>query len=372
MVADLSPSRRKKFLWWLSTAEEDLLKDCLVDKNRYAIIGMLVLGTWTFATLAWTYFFSTVVTQWWISLLLGIFMGGIILQIDRALIKGINGVGKQKILPLVFRAMLALSIGLFMAQPALLFLFDKEVKVQVSIDNEQRKQTKMKKQEIVYQIERNSLIETKKTAKYELDKSYAEVAAAREGFIKETDGTGGSKKVGLKNIALAKKSAYEKVSSDYQNKVAALNPQINYVDSSLRILDEKILKEQDAFQSLLNNGFISRIEALNHLVQNSAAVAFRYYLLVVILLLIELMPVLAKLLLPTGTYELKVQLQEEMEKELAKKNQLLINHFFELAHAARKIKLEESLALWQNDPAKSIDQQWIDFNKNLLIKVPIE
>jgi len=372
MVANASPSRRIRFLWWLSTAEEDLLKDCLIDKNRYAIIGMLVLGTWTFATLAWTYFFSTVVAQWWLSLLLGIFMGGIILQIDRALIKGISRSGKQKLLPLFFRSMLALSIGLFMAQPALLFLFDKEVKVQVSIDNEQRKQKKMKEQEMVYQVEKNSLIEKKKSAKNELNKSYAEVAAARESFIKETDGTGGSKKVGLKNIALAKKSAYEKLDIDYQNQVAALTPQINYIDSSLKIIDEKILKEQDAFQSLLNNGFITRIEALNNLVKSSAAIAFRYYLLVAILLLIELMPVLAKLLLPVGTYELKVKLQEEMEKVLAEKNQLLINEFFELSYTVRKTKIEESLASWQNNSLNSMDEQWSNFNKNLLIKETVE
>ncbi len=372
MVANVSPSLRKRFLWWLSTAEEELLKDCLIDKNRYAIIGMLVLGTWTFATLAWSYFFSTVVAQWWVSLLLGIFMGGIILQIDRALIKGISRTGKQKLIPIIFRGMLAISIGLFMAQPALLFLFDKEVKVQVSIDNELRKQIKMKEQEIVYQQERNNLIEQKKTAKNELNKSYLEVAAARDNFIKETDGTGGSKKVGLKNIALAKKSAYEKLDTDYQNQVASLNPQINYVDSSLKVLDNKILKEQDLFQSLLNNGFITRVEALNHLVQSSAAVAFRYYLLVVILLLIELMPVLAKLLLPTGTYELKARIQEETEKELAEKNHTLINYFLELTQTARKTKAEESITAWENNSSKTMDEQWIDFNKHLLIKEPVE
>lgn len=371
MVAKISPPLRKRFLWWLSTAEEDLLKDCLVDKNRYAIIGMLVLGTWSFATLAWWYFFSTVVSQWWISLLLGLFMGGIILQIDRALIKGINRTNKLQLLPIIFRGMLALSIGLFMAQPALLFLFDKEVKVQVSIDNEQRKQTKMKEQEIVYLQERSNLIEQKKVAKNELTNSYNEVAAARDNFIKETDGTGGSKKVGLKNIALAKKSIYEKLYADYQNQVAILNPQIKYVDNSLKLLDEKILKEHDAFQSLLNNGFITRIEALNNLVQSSTAVAFRYYLLVFILLLIELMPVLAKLLLPVGTYELKVRLQEEMEKELAEKNQLIINQFFELAHTIKIAKLEETLASWQSNSSKKMDELWIDFNKDHLIKEPI-
>ena len=53
-----APGRFTKFLWWLSTAEEELLKDAVIDRNRYAITGMTVLGTWLFATLAWTYFFS--------------------------------------------------------------------------------------------------------------------------------------------------------------------------------------------------------------------------------------------------------------------------------------------------------------------------
>lgn len=84
------PNGWTRFLWWLSTAEKELLADCVIDRNRYAIVGMTVLGTWAFATLAWTYFFSTVVTSLLFSALLGLFMGGIVLTIDRSLIKGIN------------------------------------------------------------------------------------------------------------------------------------------------------------------------------------------------------------------------------------------------------------------------------------------
>ena len=38
------------FLWWLSTAEKEILVDSVVDRNRYKIIGMTVLATWAFAT----------------------------------------------------------------------------------------------------------------------------------------------------------------------------------------------------------------------------------------------------------------------------------------------------------------------------------
>ncbi len=311
------PNKREQFLWWLSTAEDPLLRNCVVDRNRHSIIGMLVLGTWLFATLAWTYFFSTVIALWWAALLLGIFMGGIILFIDRALIKGMKvkfGGGWWTIL---FRGLLALTIGLFMAQPALLFLFDAEIKVQVSIDNEQRKRKKQVDQQAVYKEERNGMLLRKQNAKKELNELYKAAAAARTDFMQEMDGTGGSKKVGLKNIALAKQAAYEKLDADYQQRLVDLKPVIVDVDSTLKDIETRIQQEQQAFERLLNNGFITRIEALNHLVSNSNAVAFRYYLLVTILMLIELMPVLSKLLLPAGTYALHAELQEDMERNRA-------------------------------------------------------
>src|SRR4249919_1283135 len=81
------PSSFTRFLWWLATAERELIVDCAIDRNRYAITGFTVLATWLFATLAWSYFFTTVVSNAITAILLGIFMGGIILCIDRVLIK---------------------------------------------------------------------------------------------------------------------------------------------------------------------------------------------------------------------------------------------------------------------------------------------
>lgn len=53
-----TPAAFTEFLWWLSTAEKELLVDCVVDRNRFKIIGMTVLATWAFASLAWIYFFQ--------------------------------------------------------------------------------------------------------------------------------------------------------------------------------------------------------------------------------------------------------------------------------------------------------------------------
>lgn len=381
------PNGWTRFLWWLSTAEKELLADCVIDRNRYAIVGMTVLGTWAFATLAWTYFFSTVVTSLLFSALLGLFMGGIVLTIDRSLIKGINSSNKRKYAPLLLRGLLAVIIGLFMAQPALLYLFDKEIHVQISLDNEQRKKDKRKKQDSVYYAERSILVQKKKNLEQQLTTRYNEVSAARDAFIKETDGTGGSKKIGLKDIAQAKQAEYLKLDAGYKQTESAILPQIKSTDSALTVIDASIQKEQQAFTTLLNDGFITRIEALNHLVQDNSAVAFRYYLLVAILLLIELMPVIAKTLLPEGTYEEKVLLREQIEKELTRNNHQrelalkelynqtafeqdagFIKDFFAESEQERKEKMQAQIKKWKEEETKSFDSVWDDMKKDMLTK----
>lgn len=382
-----APTRFTRFLWWLSTAEPEILADCVVDRNRYAIVGMTVLGTWAFATLAWAYFFSTVVGNWAVAVLLGLFMGAMILTIDRALIKGISRSNKQRLLPLAFRAALAMVIGLFMAQPALLYLFDKEIHVQISLDNEQRKKDKQSRQDSVYFAERTLLQQKNNSLQQALNSRYAEVSAAREAFIRETDGTGGSKKIGLKDIAQAKQREYEKLDADYRMLEQQLQPRIRQNDSLLALINTSIAKEQASFALLLNDGFITRIEALNHLVQNNTSVAFRYYLLVAILLLIELMPVISKTLLPEGSYDTKLRLREELEKQLTENNHTrelalkelynqtafeqdshFIKAFFHQSEQERQQKMAAQLKAWREGEHKSFDGLWEEMKREMLTK----
>ncbi|HRI20545.1 MAG TPA: DUF4407 domain-containing protein [Panacibacter sp.] len=381
------PSAFTKFLWWLATAEKEIIAGCTIDRNRYAITGMAVLGTWLFATLAWSYFFSTVVSNVFFAVMLGIFMGGIILSIDRALIKGINSQNKRKAGPLLIRGLLALTIGTFMAQPALLYLFDKEIHVQISLDNEQKKKDKQLKQDSLYALQKNELLQQKTAAQQDLAEKYKEVAIARNNFIAETDGTGGSGKIGLKDIAIAKQIEYEKLDGEYSKLEESTQQKIQSIDSRLAAIETAKQKEQQAFDSLLNDGFLTRIEALHNLIENNSAAQFRYYLLIVILVLIELMPVIAKTLLPNGAYDEKVRLREEMEKAIANNNTVkeqslkelynqiafehdsnFIKQFFEEAKEERKEKMTAKLQRWKKEEEQSFDSIWVDLKKDFLSK----
>jgi hypothetical protein len=310
------PSQTDELLWWLATAEKELIKDCVVDRNRYRIIGLSVLATWLFATLAWTYFFSTVVDNIFIYTGSGLFLGFVILTIDRALIKGINQFNKRKLSPLLFRGVLALTIGTFMAQPAILYMFDKEIKMQVSLDNEKRKLTKRTELDLLFKNRKDELLKEKATIQNELNAKYTDVSTAREKFIAETDGSGGSGKVGIKDIALAKRNEYQKLDEEYKSLQTQHRQRITAIEEELAQMESTIKKQEAAFLNYLNTGFLTRIEAMNNLLKNNGALQFRYYLILIILMLIELMPVIAKTILPAGVYDEKVKQQEQLEKTM--------------------------------------------------------
>jgi ABC-type multidrug transport system fused ATPase/permease subunit len=382
-----TPTEFTQFLWWLSTAEKEILIDSVIDRNRYKIIGMTVLATWLFATFAWTYFFYTVVSSLAISILLGIFMGFIILTIDRALIKGITKFNKRKFLPLLFRGVLAITIGTFMAQPAILYLFDKEIKMQTSLDNEKRKMVKRQELDSLYSKRKAELTLQKNAIKNELENKYATVITARENFIAETDGSGGTGKVGIKDIAIAKRNEYQKLDAEYQSALKIEQEKLQNIETELNSIEAKIKAEEAIFTKYLNNGFLTSIEALSNLLKNNWPLQVRYYLILFILVLIELMPVIAKTLLPSGSYDEKVALREEMEIEIAQSNsrkekQLkelynqmayeydgeAITAFFTLTKEDRIEKIKSFSKTWQTENHQTFDGVWEKMKKEILTK----
>ena len=364
-----------RFLWWLATAERELLAGTAIDSNRYSIVGMTVLATWCFATLAWTYFFSTVTANSWWALPLGIFMGFIILTIDRALIKSINRRIRNQWLPVFFRILLAGVIGLFMAQPALLYLFKKEIQQQIVIDNAGKQIAHSRQVDSLYGKRKSELITQKAGIEAVMTARLTIVNKARENFLAESDGSGGTGKVGIKEIALVKRIEYQKLDADYQQFVVNNQPKIAIIDEELKQVEATIKKDQTSFKQYYNEGFLTQVEALQHLLKDHPALQYRYYLLVAILLLIELMPITAKLLLPIGTYDEKVQLREAMEKESASSdierekeliqlyNRLALDHdkeiitaFFATSKEERLVKIKTMGAQWKENNNQSFEQ----------------
>jgi hypothetical protein len=104
-------------------------------------------------------------------------------------------------------------------------------------------------------------------------------------------------------------------------------------------------------------------------------------------MLIELMPVLAKTLLPAGTYDEKVRLREDMEKEIAQSNQqkekdlkelynqlakendeTFLRQLFASTEIERNEKMKTRLAKWTANNDETFDGFWERMKKDMLTK----
>jgi len=283
--------------------------------------------------------------------------------------------------------MLAVTIGTFMAQPALLYMFKKEIKLQTAYDDEQKKINNSYLLNSLYKTNKTELLAEKTGLQNELRLQMDAVSKARENFLAEADGSGGTGKVGIEKIALAKKQEYEKLDAAYKQQLLLQQPTIDRIDAALKDIDNKTKQEQQAYAANFNDGFLTQIEALNNLIKTNSALQTRYYLLVAILLLIELMPVIAKTLLPAGTYDEKVLLREELEIEMAKGNirreqelkelynslalqhdKETINVFFNITKEDREEKMRQFSNKWKTENNQTFDGMWEKMKKEILTK----
>jgi len=324
-----------EMLWWFSTAIKELIQDCTVDRNRYKIVGSAMLFTWLYATLAWGYFWSTNSDSPFVYVLLGIFMGGFVLSIDRVLISSINK-AKNNIVAIILRIVMALCIGAFLAQPIILFIFSSDVDREIPLLLDKKLAEKKVETELVYQSRKEELLADKKKLEAELkDKNDLAILKQNE-YLKEIDGTGGSGKYGIGGIAEAKRNSFQIIQSDLEKTQATTAKELEKITTELDEINKKITKSVADFEKTLDGkGFLIKKEALESLFQKDKTHGLQnqYYLLTVILTLFELIPIISKLFLSYGAYDTKVALREELEMKVAE-----MESEKDLEEAVRKMK----------------------------------
>jgi len=379
------PDGFSRFLWWLATVDPEIIKNCGSEKERYRIIGMSVLVTWMFATLAWGYFFSTILDDELIIGGLALFFGLAILAIDRNLIAAMGkGSGAGSWLPVVFRLALAVTIGLFLSQPIVLMLFQKDIQSQIALNKEKKMETfrgQLTELNAPLVAEYQSHITAlKKQEQVEAD----QVNALKDSYIKETDGTGGSGKIGEAAVAKVKKTAFLQGEADLDQLRKDADPQIVLYQSKLDTLEWENKKKEGVYAANLSEGFLAQVEALNDLLVGHAPLRTRYQLIILIITLIEVMPVLSKLLLPKGEYESRVlkgaelgvyraglasdrerSLEEYYAEKALEADKASIDQFFESSKSAKE---EMGRAVVEGAGGRSYSQLWQKFRRQVLSK----
>ncbi|HEY4285999.1 MAG TPA: DUF4407 domain-containing protein [Puia sp.] len=301
--------RERHFLWWCSGAYQDLLKDCPSEQTKYAGLGGVLLATFTLAALSAGYAIYSVFNDAAWAVVFAIVWGLIIFNFDRFLVSTMRKYGvtlQKQIWMATPRLVLALLIGFTIARPLELKIFEKEIDVQLT----ENRHKKMLANDTLLQAENRSTLETAQKERDLLRQKQAGLEDTlhrlQQAYVTEADGTGGSQRRGIDKLTKLKQEAYESALMQYTPQLQLLTRQIGYQDS--------LIKEANASRQLKNRsyeaqvagdvGFLERNKALSDLSSRESSVFWTSLLISLLIILIETGPVLSKLIMTTGPYDL--------------------------------------------------------------------
>ncbi len=374
----------KHFLWWCAGAYQKLLKDCPTEHSKYTGLGGVVLATFVLAALSSGYAIYSVFNNPAWSVVFALVWGLIIFNFDRFLVSTMRKYGitlRRQLAMTIPRLLLALLIGATIARPLELKIFEKEIDVKVA----ENRHHMVLLNDSLLRLENNAIVQAAGMEKNRLLTRKSALAdtlhALQDAYIREADGTGGSFHRGIDKLTRMKKDAYDAalLSSGPENQ--QLDRQIAYQDSVLKDAAASGEAKKKAFEGQLQaaTGFLERNKALADLSGQESSVFFANLLISLLIILIETGPILSKLIMNTGPYDIALAKMELIsmaghENEL-KKDRDLRSGKLDAAYQQKKQASEEFLETWSALQKKHVKEeldQWERGDKKIPARPPMQ
>jgi hypothetical protein len=335
MYDHFSGNKKEKdshFLWWCSGAHQQLLKDYPTEHAKYAGLGGVILATFVLASLSAGYAMYSVFNSVGWALAFGALWGLIIFNLDRFLVSTMRKYGlslsKQMSMALP-RILLALVISLTIARPLELKIFEKEIDTKVA----ENRHKKILLNDSLLQMENKNLQGIAESERSRLNSRKLAIEDTlhhlQESYVQEADGTGGSKQRGIENLTRLKLDAYQGALAQFAPERQEISRQMGYQDSLLAVSRSSTEAKRKQYESELSArvGFLERNKALSDLSAQEDSVFWANLFIAVLIVLLETGPILSKLIMHAGPYDLalaktELLLMAEHENELHKHKQL--------------------------------------------------
>jgi len=302
--------------------------------------------------------------------LFAIIWGLIIFNFDRFLVATMRkyGVtGRRQLQLAIPRFLLALLIGLTIARPIELKIFEKEIDTKVA----ENRHKNMLLNDSLLQLESRNLQQNTVSERTRLinrrDAIEDTLHRLQQNYIQEADGTGGSGKRGIEKLTKLKMEAYQNASNQYGPELALLQGQLHEQDSILQNLQANTEVKRTGYETDLHNkvGFLERNKALSDLTNQESSVFWANLLLSLLIILIEIGPILSKLIVNVGPYDIALAKMEllqmaESENAMRKDKELLFDKLKNVYQQKKKVSDEmiEKVTAIQRENIDTDLQKW--------------
>ncbi len=306
----------RSFLWWcagLGAAERDLLERYGLDHSKYGSIGFAVLGTGFLALATGGTAAYALTESVLIAAVFAMFWSALIFNLDRI---AVSVSGESNTLVALLKAspriLLATVIGLVIAVPLELKIFEREIAAQMAADRlEQRNATDRALSGLFER--REALIQANAADRKELAAGYAHIQELEEAAVAEADGSGGTGDRGAGAIYAIKLQRAQLARDDFMKAEQAAQSRIAARLITIQDLDAEIAAERSRVMAAhaQATGLLARYEALGRKADADRSVWMATTLITLLILALEVAPVLMKALLGRSFYDMaRAQLVE--------------------------------------------------------------
>lgn len=377
----------QKLLIWSAGADQEILsqESCRTERYKYESIGTTVILTAIMAFCSGGYALFTVFGSLTISISLGFIWGSIIFNLDRFFIltasQNKSSSKLQFWVGAATRLSIAILLGFIVAKPLELRLFESEINQKISQQRREREREESRKDQDTPDVKRiNKINEEIDNLTREKNQASDALQKARIDAIEEIKGKGVTGKPGVGTIA-----------KERQKNVETIEKSVTFLDSRIQdLLKEKnnLIKQQSILsvktpqkKEWQEGSLLDRISALEALSKDDPAIAITNKLITLLLIIIEIAPVLVKILSKEGLYEklLEKEIIDRMnqenlgkmaEKELSKmkklKNFQLNIEALMIEYIRLRERNKEKIEDIQMNKAKNIYQQHDEETANFI------
>ena len=299
----------QRFFIFCSGADSKILEQCSPgEQTKYAGIGATVFFTAVMAFIASAYALYTVFDNYISAIFFGFIWGLLIFNLDRFIVSTIKKRDNffDEFLQATPRLALAIIIAIVIAKPLELKIFEKEIN-QVLLE-EKNDMTLVNKDQLALQFtpEIDALNSEIIALKKEVVDKETSVNELYETYIAEAEGRKGTEILGKGPVYQEKRDKHDAELAALQELRLSNNQKIIATETQIKTLSTAYQAKVSETQPVIDgfDGLMARVNALNKLPWLPSFFIFLLFLA------IETSPILAKLLSPKGTYDLKLEEQE--------------------------------------------------------------
>ena len=310
----------KKWFLFCSGAYLDILlqDDCKNEHNKYIGIGTSVFFTGVFAFMSSYYAIFIVFKSTVIAIVIGIVWGCFIFSLDRYIVATLKKENRKGIMAYLIeivkaspRFVLAIFLSSIISKPLELKLFEREIENELILmhqdvikDQEQRVRDRYEPSINEKQNEINQL-------QSQIDEAKQKYDNLRQQANIEADGSGGSKKRGIGRVFRLKQEAADEQEQVWKDLDNTNSPLISELRSQNETDREKLRKDLGNLKRVQFDGLLASIGALDNLTKKNESMYWGNWAIMILFLVIELAPLIFKIMTDRGNYDVKIQMLEE-------------------------------------------------------------